>query len=482
MIRRTVRIQLVAFMLITVLGVGYAGFQYVGIANKFVNKPFTVTAVFVNSGGIYPNAEVTLRGVQIGQVKSLQLSDNREHVEVDLAIKDKWKNKIPKDGIKAVVANLSAVGEQFVDLQPTGETGPTLQEGDRIEGGTIPIPNDQLLLNLDKLVNSVDRKQLSSVIDLLDIAFADTGPDLARLIARGDTLTQAMQDALPQTIQLINDGKIVLDTQRVVAENFKSFAADLAKLSDTIRSDDPAFRRLIDNGVASAQQLNSLLLENEGPLYTLLSNLVTVSAIQAVPIRLNGLRTILTIYPTTVYNGFRAAPGDNKAHFGIVGPTEAESPPLCETPAANRNAPGYLSTPELQRRGDDTRGQDPRAKLNAYCNENDPSYQPGSVVRGAHNAERPPGDDTATPLPSPAFGPTDPGSSSSASASSASSSESATTTPGDPVVRASATYDPITNLLLAPNGQMFTVGTDGGQSSYFGADAWKWLLIAPTVG
>ena len=41
-------------MLITVLGIGYAGFQYVGIGNKIINKPFTVTAEFDNSGGIYP--------------------------------------------------------------------------------------------------------------------------------------------------------------------------------------------------------------------------------------------------------------------------------------------------------------------------------------------------------------------------------------------------------------------------------------------
>jgi phospholipid/cholesterol/gamma-HCH transport system substrate-binding protein len=261
-IRRTVRIQLVAFMLITVLGIGYAGFQYVGLGQKFINKPFTVTAVFPNAGNIYPNAEVTLRGVQVGQVKSVDLSGDREQVKVKLAIKNSWKNKIPKDGTVPVVANLSAVGELFVDLQPKTESGPYLRDGDELTGGIIPIPNDVLLKNLDRLVNSVDKKQLASVIDLLDIAFADTGPDISRLIARGDSLTQAVTDALPQTVQLINDGKIVLDTQRYVAANFKSFLSDLAKLSDTIRSDDPTYRLLIDNGVKSAQQLDSLLKEN----------------------------------------------------------------------------------------------------------------------------------------------------------------------------------------------------------------------------
>ena len=192
-------------------------------------------------------------------MKSLDLSQDKKHLEVKLAIKNSWKNKIPSTGITAVVANLSAVGEQYVDLQPTSDTAPFLREGDQIKGGTIPISNDVLLLNLDKLVNSVDRKQLAAVITYLDQAFAGTGPDLARLIARGDSLTQAVTDALPQTVRLINDGVDRARHATDVAGDLKSFAADLAKLSDTIRTDDPAYRLLIDNGVKSAQQLDSLV-------------------------------------------------------------------------------------------------------------------------------------------------------------------------------------------------------------------------------
>jgi phospholipid/cholesterol/gamma-HCH transport system substrate-binding protein len=476
-IRRTVRIQLVAFLLITVLGIGYAGFQYVGLGNKIFNKPFTVTAEFENSGGIYPNAEVTLRGVQVGQVKSLDLSSDKSHLEVKLSIRDHWKNRIPKEGIKAVVANLSAVGEQYLDLQPTSDTGPTLREGDVITGGTIPIPNDQLLLNLDRLVNSLDRKQLASVITLLDQAFSGTGPDLARLIARGDSLTKAATDALPQTIKLINDGKIVLDTQRDVASNLASFARDLNTLSASIHADDPAYRRLIDNGVKSAQQLDGLLQENEGPLFTLLSNLVTVSAIQAAPVRLDGLRTILTIYPSTVYNGFRAAPGDNKAHFGIVSPAD-QNPKNCDTQAPTRTAPGYLF-PKFIRDGENTAGQDPKAKLNADCLLPHNSDQ---TVRGARNAPRPPGDTTGNPSSFyPGFGPVSNTNSAFSSSSSGTAKPSAGA-PATPFARASASYDPVTALLTAPNGQVFTVGSNGGQATYFGSDAWKWLLIAPTVG
>src|SRR5436190_12901496 len=108
MIRKTVQYQLIAFFLITVIGIGYAGFQYVGLGSKIINKPYTVTAVFPESGNIYPNAEVTLHGVQVGKVASMDLTDDKKEIEVKLSINDKWKNKIPKEGIKAVVTNLSA--------------------------------------------------------------------------------------------------------------------------------------------------------------------------------------------------------------------------------------------------------------------------------------------------------------------------------------------------------------------------------------
>jgi phospholipid/cholesterol/gamma-HCH transport system substrate-binding protein len=487
-IRKTVRYQLIAFALITVLGIAYAGFQYVGIGQRFVNKPFTVSVEFADATGIYPNAEVTERGVQVGKVQSISLSTNGP-VVVKLDI-DHGK-KIPANGTTAVLADLSAVGEQFIDLQPTTDSEPFLQNGDKIDAShtKVPLSDATLLTDIDRFVNSVDKHDLTVVIDELNKAFGGTGPDLARLIDSGDSLTQAMQAALPETIRLINDGKTVLDTQKIDANDIASFASNLSKLVHSIRNDDPSYKMLIDNGVASAQQLNQLLLDNESALTTLASNLVTVSAIQAVPVRLNGLRYILTIYPSTVYDGFKPAPGDGKAHFAI---DTDQSPPNCATVASSPTAPGYVQPPNGSNSSTyaktntkgvrrDGSGKYPstagiQAKVNAFCNPKSPQYTAGTDVRGAQNAPRPPGDTTAFPPASPAFGPSGFPSGSSSSASASSSSPSSTTSVG----RASTTYDPFTNLFLAPNGQPYLIDT--AQSPYYGADSWKWLLIAPTLG
>ena len=476
MIRRGVRIQLVAFLLITVLGIGYAGIRYVGLGNQLFNKPFTVTVLADDTGGIFVNAEVTWRGVQIGKVSSVDLPKGGRGadsgVAIKLSINNKYDGKIPQD-TAASVANLSAVGEQYVDLKPASDTGPYLHDGDTIHGATVPIDNATLLLDLDKLVNSVDRHKLAVVIDELDKAFAGSGPDLARIIESGDAFTQAMYDALPQTVRLVNQGKTALDTQRAVADDLRSFADNLAKLSDTIHQDDPDFIRLIDNGVASAHQLKAVIDENSGDLGVLLANLVTLSGIQSAPVRLAGLRTVLTIYPSTVYNGFRAAPGDNKAHFGIVNdntPTAAN----CETYEKSPNAPGYIGPgfpPRRDGSGLDRSTLGGLGKGNADCLAGSNT----TTIRGARNAERPPGDTTDNPNTWPAWVPTAHGSGSAGASGHRSASQ-------DPFATATASYDPLTNLVLAPDGQVFTLGTDGGQAAYYGADAWKWLLIAPTLG
>ncbi|CAM5522554.1 hypothetical protein SPURM210S_00671 [Streptomyces purpurascens] len=78
---------------------------------------------------MFPGAEVTYRGVPVGKVGALRLA-GPDGVSVTLDIED-GAPRIPADTL-AVVANRSAVGEQYVDLQPRTSHGPYL-----LNGGTI---------------------------------------------------------------------------------------------------------------------------------------------------------------------------------------------------------------------------------------------------------------------------------------------------------------------------------------------------------
>jgi phospholipid/cholesterol/gamma-HCH transport system substrate-binding protein len=417
MITRATKVQLAVFVLISLLGVSYVSAKYVGLTDKVTGSTYLVSADFAESGGIFTNAEVTYRGVTVGRVDRLALQ--RDGVRVHLRLED--GTRIPSDTV-AVVANRSAVGEQYVDLQPKRAGAPYLAEGGEIprRNTETPLPVQTLLVNLDRLVNSVPRDDLVTVIDELGTAFNNTGADLQRLIDKGNALTKEATTALPETVRLIDDGQTVLDTQRASGPAIKSFAEDLALLSATLRDRDADLRAIFDNGTVAAQQLEQLLRENRPAIATLLGNLL--SGAQVTVARLDGLEQILVTYPAVVAGGYTVVPGDGTAHFGLVDQMEPKS---CQYDNPRRSPNETSNTPAKTR--------------NARCT-NPP---PGSQVRGSANA------------PGPRSG----------------SADRAPSYLGG--------YDAATGTVLGTDGRPLLMGSLGGQQGLLGKDSWQWLLLGP---
>ena len=306
-------------------------------------------------GGIFENAEVTYRGVAVGRVDRLRLA--RDGVHVDLSIDDGVE--VPADTL-AVVENRSAVGEQYVDLQPRSQGGPFLADGDRIrsEDNRTPLPTEVLLLNLDRLVRSVDKRDLVVVIDELGEAFAGTGRDLQRLLDSGDALTRSAVEALPETIRLIEDGQTVLATQRESGSAIKSFSRDLADLSQTLRTSDGDLRKLLDNGIVASREMETLIRTNRASISALLANLITSG--QVTVARLDGLEQVLVTYPDNVAGGYTVVPGDSTSHFGLVLNSD---PPSCTK--------GYGGTEDAHPGGDLRRPRQHRRALHRAAGEQD---------------------------------------------------------------------------------------------------------------
>jgi len=124
------------FVVLSLLGVSYVGFNYVGLGDiLFGPGGCTVSADFPDSGGIFTNAEVTYRGVTVGKVGQLHLADYTgpdgqqvRGVRVDLRLNSCSHPAIPANA-QAYVSDRSAVGEQYVNLEPTSGAGPYLAKG-----------------------------------------------------------------------------------------------------------------------------------------------------------------------------------------------------------------------------------------------------------------------------------------------------------------------------------------------------------------
>lgn len=418
MLTRRIQIQLIVFVAITLVAVSYVGARYAGLGSLVHDTSFSVTGHFPNSGGIYSGAEVSYRGVKIGKVGPLTLT--KDGLDVELDIDKSWQDRIPANS-KAIVADRSAVGEQFVELQPEQNGGPYLHDGSSIarSNTAIPLPTEQLLGDMSHTVNSVDKKALTTTVSELGTAFAGTGPDLQQIIDTGTSFVDTANKNIDLTTALIKDSNTVLQTQMDESKAIGSTSQELDLFTGTLSKNNKALINLIDSGAAASSDLRVLLEQNKVNLAQLVREVAKTGKI--VSQRIPSIDQLLVVYPTVVESGYAVTskdPGTGlyNEHFGMV--ITGQSP--CTK--------GYEGTDKHQ--PTDTADTNSRKlNQNAKCDE---SISEGDS-RGAQNA---------------------------------------------PKRAAVANYDSSTGQLTwgAPTDN--TSGQTEAPASY-GSDAWKWLYLQP---
>jgi phospholipid/cholesterol/gamma-HCH transport system substrate-binding protein len=379
MLLRATKVRLFLFALIAVVGVAYMGGTYAGLDRLFWPRGYRVTAQFADSGGIFANAEVTYRGVTVGRVSQLRLSG--DGIDVVLDIGDSAP-PIPASA-SAVVANRSAVGEQYVDLVPPSPDGPYLAEGSVVPRSRTSLPSapETLLSNLDSLVTSVPQDSLRTTVDELDRAFRGAGPPLQDLLDSTGALVSSASAHLPQTTSLLANGRVVLSTQAEQSAEITSYSENLRLLAARLKKSDPDLRRVIDGAPAVAAQVNDFLRTSGQALSLVIANLLTTTQITAA--RTDALEQLLVAFPVVTATAPSANP-DGTGHLGLV--LTFNDPFSCTR--------GYEGT--HQRAANDVR--DVPTNEQAYCAE-----PPGSPigVRGSQNAPFG-GKPVTVPAPAPA--------------------------------------------------------------------------------
>jgi phospholipid/cholesterol/gamma-HCH transport system substrate-binding protein len=380
------RLRLAVFGVVSVVCVVVAGTRYVGIPERYLGQSYEIAVVLPESGGIFPNAEVTLRGVPVGRVRELTLTP--DGVRADLQLDDDVR--IPEDTLVRV-AHLSAVGEQYVELIPPSDDGPYLDDGDAlpVSAASTPLEVTSLLVHLDRLATSIGKSKLRRVVHELGDAFSRSGQDLATVLVSARRLSDSFARLQPTTTALLRDGQQVLRTQRDLDPDLQRLSDGLDRLTSTIADSDPELAAILADGPETLREVRTLLADNQADIGVLLGNVLSVAEIVAQPIRLRGLTTQLVLLPRIIQGTFNIQPGDGYARLGaVIDTTQA----VCTQGYESSGTPPTEGSQLSEEPGNPPM----RANLNAYC-----ALPPSSGidVRGAANAPRPPGDTTARVLP-----------------------------------------------------------------------------------
>lgn len=276
MLTRFVRNQLIIFTIASVVGVAVMVFTYMQLPTLLGVGKINVKLELPASGGLYRFSNVTYRGVQIGKVTSVDLTDTGAVATMSL----NTSPKIPVD-LQADVRSISAVGEQYVDLLPRTKSGPYLKDGSVIPAKNTSIPQavGPMLDQVSKLVDSIPGNKLSQLLDESFAAFNGAGYDLQSLLDSSSKLAGDINGVSDQTRSLIDDSGPLLEGQAQSADAIKIWSRSLAGVTGQLATNDPQIRTILQTGPDAAQEVSKLLNQVKPTLPVLLANLTTVGQV-----------------------------------------------------------------------------------------------------------------------------------------------------------------------------------------------------------
>ena len=295
MITRFIRTQLILFTIASIVGVSVMLFAYIQVPTLLSIGRLVVTVELPASGGLYRFSNVTYRGVQMGKVTAVTLTENGAEATLSL---DK-SPKIPAD-LQAQVRSVSAVGEQYVDLLPRTDSGPYLTNGARIPMAdtSIPQPVGPMLDQLNALVESLPKDRIPDLLDETFLAFDGAGPDFGSLLDSAATVSRDASGVSDQMRTLVDDSVPLLESQAETTESIRTWARSLSGITAQVVQNDPQVRAILQNGPGFADEVGALLNQVKPTLPILLANLTTVS--QLLVTYNPSIEQLLVLFPAVI--------------------------------------------------------------------------------------------------------------------------------------------------------------------------------------
>jgi phospholipid/cholesterol/gamma-HCH transport system substrate-binding protein len=369
---RTHRLGISAAALAVMLVVGIAYLTFSTLRMDPTTSDKVVRVNLAETGGLLPGQDVTLRGVPVGRVRAIELSADgavavaalEPHAEIPV-------------GSAVRVSALSPAGEQYLDFQADTNRGPFLADGAEIDSSRTqtPVTLATLLGNLDGALEQIDPDKLSGVLD--ELRMGPQGPQkLTAILDGGAFLVNTLDSVLPQTVQLVNNSKVVLATLEDVSPGLAATSESLSSVLAGVEKMDGGYRRLLERGPQATTAIDTLFADNSPTMVQLLGNLTTVS--QLMYVRVPALEALF--FPQYRAGSTLEAVGSTFRDGGVWGAVS-----LYQRYSCDFNLPHAPVTVT----------DHPEPYLYGYCPNPDPKYG----VRGARNAPRPPGDDSSRPPP-----------------------------------------------------------------------------------
>ncbi|MFI8378996.1 MlaD family protein [Leeuwenhoekiella sp. NPDC079379] len=265
-ISREVKTGLLAVVAIALLIFGYSFLK----GNNLLQNDRTYYAVYDNVEGLSPGSSVTINGLAVGKVLSIDFADQQGKLLVTFNVKNDFQFS---NSSKAQIYGGGLIGGKSLSIVPDYERGEVAKSGDTLEGtideGIFELVNERLTplqKKVESVINSTD-SVLTGVADVLD---KDTRKNLRAAIA---DITQTAA-SFKQASQGLN--KLLSDNDQKLSRTFTNLdemSANFNQMSDSLSQVNVGqLVTKMEDMIAEVESITSKIDNGEGSLGQLIND------------------------------------------------------------------------------------------------------------------------------------------------------------------------------------------------------------------
>src|SRR6201986_440286 len=271
MLTRFIKRQLVILGFLTAVALLVLGVYYLRLPSLVGIGQYDLKAELPASGGLYPTANVTYRGITIGKVTSVEPTE--KGAEATMSISSQFK--IPLDA-SANVHSVSAVGEQYLDLVSQGKAHGFFSPGQTMTKGTVPSEIGPALDTANRGLTVLPKEKIGQLLDETAEAVGGLGPALQRLVDSTQAIAGDFKTNIRDVDDIIQNSAPILETQADSRSAIERWAHNLNVLGAQAAEKDPNLKDVLSKAAPTADDLNAVFSDVRESLPQTLANLAVV--------------------------------------------------------------------------------------------------------------------------------------------------------------------------------------------------------------
>jgi phospholipid/cholesterol/gamma-HCH transport system substrate-binding protein len=233
-----------------------------------------VTVISERAGLVMnPEAKVKMRGVQVGQVESIETRPDGRAV-LHLAMDPDQLMDIPAN-VNVDITSSTVFGAKFVEMvAPSDPSSKRLAEGQVVDVQHVTVEVNTVFQQLTSVLSSIDPVKLNETLAAISGALNGRGEKLGQTVSDFENLLETLDPSLENISRDLELAPVALGAYADVAPQLLDILDNTTRVSDTLVDQEANLDAFLVSAIGLADVSNDVVGENRQPLTDLLRMLV----------------------------------------------------------------------------------------------------------------------------------------------------------------------------------------------------------------